>query len=60
LQRFKHLSKRRISKEGIYNRRSVGTYEMILYFIDSDGNESNRDAIGGHGNGYITVAKFRK
>jgi hypothetical protein len=34
-----------INKEGLYNRRSVGTYEMILYVIDSDGNESNRETV---------------
>lgn len=36
---------RNISKEGTYTRRVEGTYEMILYVIDSDGNESNREKV---------------
>lgn len=34
-----------LSKDGTYTRRVEGTYEMILYVIDSDGNESNREHV---------------
>lgn len=34
-----------IKKDGSYNRKEKGTYEMIIYVVDSDGNESNRETV---------------